>query len=103
MNKTPETLKNIKARLNLSDAGLADYLGVTVHAVRKWCAGTRAPESSALRLIDVLAIVETMAPDVHAVLVPAVAVAAGPAAAPKRHGRPRRAAPAAPVAATPEA
>jgi hypothetical protein len=102
MNKTPETLKSIKARLNLSDAGLADYLGVTVHAVRKWCAGTRAPESSALRLIDVLAIVETMAPGVHAVLVPAGH--AGPAAAPKRTGRPRRAAPvAAPVAATPEA
>jgi predicted transcriptional regulator len=93
MNKTPETLKSIKARLNLSDNGLADYLGVTVHAVRKWCAGTRAPESSALRLIDVLALVETMAPDLHAVLIPAVH--GGQAAAPKR--------PDAPVAATPEA
>ena len=101
MNATPETLKSIKARLNLSDNGLADYLGVTVHAVRKWCAGTRAPESSALRLIDVLALVETMAPDVHAVLVPAGH--ADPAAAPKRPGRPRRAALAAPVADAPEA
>lgn len=68
---TPDTLKTLKARYGFSDQGLADYLGVSVHAARKWINGTRQPESSAARLVEVLSIVETLAPGVHAALIPA--------------------------------
>jgi DNA-binding transcriptional regulator YiaG len=67
---TPDTLKALKTRLGLSDQGLADYLGVSVHAARKWLNGTRQPESSAARLVEVLGIIEALAPNVHAAMVP---------------------------------
>ena len=67
----PDTIKALRARHNLSEAATADYLGVTVHALRKWANGTRAPESSALRLIEVLAMVEALAPGLHAAMLPA--------------------------------
>ena len=67
---TPDTLKALEARLSLSQQSAADYLGVTIHAYRKWRNGTRAPESSAVRLIEVLGMVEALAPDLHAAMLP---------------------------------
>lgn len=78
----PETIKALRARHNLSELATAEYLGVTVHALRKWANGTRAPESSALRLIEVLAMVEALAPGLHAAMLPARAELAAPAPAP---------------------
>ena len=68
---TPDTFKALEARLGLSQQSAADYLGVTIHAYRKWRNGTRAPESSALRLIEVLGMVEALAPALHAAMLPA--------------------------------
>lgn len=87
---TPETLKKTRQRLNLAPAGFAAYLGVSVHTLTKWENGTRAAPGIAARLLDVLATVETLAPGLHAAMLPAPA---GPLAK-RRRGR---AAPAAPT------
>jgi transcriptional regulator with XRE-family HTH domain len=63
---TPAQLAAIAQRLNLSTQALADYLGVPVHTLTKWQNGTRTPPAVAARLLAVLAIVETLAPDLHA-------------------------------------
>jgi len=68
-NPIPDTLKALELRLSLSHEGAAAYLGVTIHAYRKWRNGTRNPEGSALRLLEVLGFLETLAPDVHQAIV----------------------------------
>ena len=57
-------------RLNLTDTQGAQYLGVPVHTLRKWLNGTRAPNAAAVRLLDVLGTIETLAPDIHEHLMP---------------------------------
>ena len=54
-----------KTRLNLSPADLAAYLGVARPTADKWTKGERQPPAVALRLLDVLALVEMTLPDVH--------------------------------------
>jgi len=68
-NPIPDTLKALENRLGLSQDGAANYLGVTIHAYRKWRNGTRNPETSALRLLEVLGFLETLAPDIHSAVV----------------------------------
>jgi DNA-binding transcriptional regulator YiaG len=58
-------------RLNLSDNQAADYLGVPVFTVRKWRTGERVPAAVVARLLDVLGLVETLAPEIHFHLLPA--------------------------------
>ena len=62
--------KALRTRLGLSPQGLADYLGLTVHAVRKIENGTREPSGPVLRLIQVLGTLEALAPEIHAMLLP---------------------------------
>ena len=70
-------------RLNLDETRAADYFGVPVFTLRKWCSGERQPGAAVLRLLDVLGMVEALAPGLHAALIP-------PASAPKRpRGRPK--------------
>lgn len=57
-------------RLNLSESRAADYLGVPVYTLRKWRTGERAPAAVALRLLDVLELLEAIAPALHAGLLP---------------------------------
>lgn len=57
-------------RLSLSEARAADYLGVPVYTLRKWRTGERAPAAVALRLLDVLELLEAIAPALHAGLLP---------------------------------
>lgn len=70
--KTPHgpAFKALRARLGLSPQGLGDYLGLTVHAVRKIENGTREPSGPVLRLVAVLGTVEALAPGLHAALMP---------------------------------
>ena len=63
---TPAQLAAIAQRLHLSTNSLADYLGVPVHTLTKWQNGTRTPPAVAARLLAVLALIETLAPDLHA-------------------------------------
>ena len=59
-----------RQRLVLTQPRMAAYLGVPVATYQSWEMGVREPSSSALRLLDVLGIVEALAPGVHAQLVP---------------------------------
>lgn len=69
VNPIPDTLKALELRLRLSPEGAAEMLGVTIHAYKKWRNGTRNPEGSALRLLEVLGFLETLAPDIHHAIV----------------------------------
>ena len=70
-------------RLNLDEPRAAGLLGVPVFTLRKWTAGTRAPSAAAVRLLDVLVTLDTLAPALLDALTP-------PASAPKRpRGRPK--------------
>lgn len=57
-------------RLGLDEARAAAYLGVPVFTFRKWATGTRKPAASAVRLLEVLGMIEALAPALHAGLVP---------------------------------
>jgi DNA-binding transcriptional regulator YiaG len=57
-------------RLNLSELRAAAYLGVPVFTYRKWCTGEREPGAAVSRLLDVLGMVEAMAPALHGGFLP---------------------------------
>ena len=57
-----------RQRLVLTQPRMAAYLGVPVATYQSWEMGVREPSASALRLLDVLGIVEALAPGVHAEL-----------------------------------
>lgn len=65
-----ETLRGLMARHSLDRVQTAALLGVPVFTLRHWLAGTRTPTSSAIRLLSVLCVLETLAPDLLAALVP---------------------------------
>ena len=58
------------ARLELTAQGAADYLVVPVTPIRKWIDCTRTPGAAVIRLLDVLGIVEAIAPSIHAAMLP---------------------------------
>ena len=59
----------LRVRLGLTHAQMAAYLGVGVPTYRKWEMGTRLPTAAVSRLIDVLGLIETHAPALHARLI----------------------------------
>ena len=63
-------LSTTMERLGLTAQGAADYLGVPVTTIRKWIDGTRTPGAAVIRLLDVLGIVEAIAPSIHAAMLP---------------------------------
>jgi len=66
-----ETLRGLAARHSLDKVQTAALMGVSVFTLRHWQAGTRTPTASAVRLLSVLCLLETLAPDLLAALVPA--------------------------------
>ena len=66
-----DTLRGLAAKHSLDRVQTAALLGVPVFTLRHWLAGTRTPTASAVRLLSVLCLVETLAPDLLAALVPA--------------------------------
>lgn len=64
----PTRMTDARARLGLTPTRMAQYLGVPVFTYLKWERGQRAPNASALRLLDVLEMVEAHAPKLHAQL-----------------------------------
>lgn len=48
---TPTELKTLRKELRLTQSELAEKLGVTVHAVRKWEQGQRAIKGPALKIL----------------------------------------------------
>lgn len=66
------TLAALTQRHQLTEAQVAGLLGVPVFTLRKWQAGTRAPSAAAVRLLDVVCTLETLAPGLLAALIPPV-------------------------------
>ena len=64
-------LAALTARHQLTETQAAGLLGVPVFTLRKWQAGTRAPSAAATRLLDVLGMIEALAPALLAALIPA--------------------------------
>ena len=65
-----ERIKHTLERLHLDDTRGAAYLGVPVYTVRKWISGEREPGAAVARLLDVLGMVEAMAPALHGSFMP---------------------------------
>lgn len=61
-------LLGTRQRLGLSQPRMASYLGVSIPVYQSWETGLRDPSASVLRLLDVLGLVEALAPGVHAEL-----------------------------------
>jgi post-segregation antitoxin (ccd killing protein) len=66
-----ERVRHTLERLHLDDTRGAAYLGVPVYTVRKWVTGEREPGAAVARLLDVLGLVEAMAPALHNSFMPA--------------------------------
>lgn len=69
-NPLPELIQETKDRLGLTFTELSEYWGVPVPTIVKWKNGSRYPSSATLRLIEVLQMIETLAPDIHRAMVP---------------------------------
>jgi post-segregation antitoxin (ccd killing protein) len=65
-----ERVRHTLERLHLDDTRGAEYLGVPVYTVRKWITGEREPGAAVARLLDVLGMVEAMAPALHGSFMP---------------------------------
>lgn len=57
-------------RHQLSETGAAALLGVPVYTLKKWTTGERGPGAATIRLLEVLGIVEALAPSLFGVLAP---------------------------------
>lgn len=60
----------LRNRLNLTNTQAADYLGISVHTYIKWQSGERTPPAVAMRLLDVMGSLETIAPAIHDYFLP---------------------------------
>ena len=70
--KTPvfPALAALIERHQLTDTQAASLLGVPVFTLRKWTNGTRSPGAAAVRLVEVLGILDALAPDLLGHLMP---------------------------------
>ena len=69
-----ERVRHTLDRLHLDDTRGAAYLGVPVYTVRKWITGEREPGAAVARLLDVLGMVEALAPALHGSFMPAQSI-----------------------------
>lgn len=60
----------LMTRLSLDEPRAAAYLGVPVYTLHKWVTGERTPNAAVLRLLDVLGMIEALAPALHQSLIP---------------------------------
>jgi hypothetical protein len=71
-------------RLGLDEPRAAEYFGVPVYTWRKWSTGEREPGAAVARLLEVLGMIEALAPNLHHSFLPRLTI---------RPTRGRRAAP----------
>jgi DNA-binding transcriptional regulator YiaG len=62
-------LKEMSERLNLTDKQMAKYIGVPLNTYLKWVKGEREPNTSAIRLIEVLEMIELFCPNLTKILI----------------------------------
>ena len=58
-------MMTLRRGYGLSAAAMARYMGVPVFTYRKWEAGTREPNASVVRLLEVLRLISDHAPRLH--------------------------------------
>ena len=63
-------LVDLMARLSLTEGQAAVYFGVPVFTFRKWASGERSLSAGVLRLIEIMGLVEALAPGLHQALLP---------------------------------
>ena len=72
-------LVDLMARLSLTEGQAAAYFGVPVFTFRKWANGERSLSAGVLRLVEIMGIIEAVAPGLHTALLPE----------PAKRGRPK--------------
>jgi hypothetical protein len=60
-----ERVRQTVDRLKLDEVQAAQYFGVPVFTVRKWCTGEREPGAAVARLLEVMGMLEALAPNLH--------------------------------------
>jgi hypothetical protein len=60
-----ERVRQTVDRLSLDEGQAAAYFGVPVYTVRKWCRGEREPGAAVARLLEVMGMLEALAPNLH--------------------------------------
>lgn len=60
-----DRVKQTVDRLGLSDTQAAQYFAVPVFTVRKWITGEREPGAAVARLLEVMGLLEALAPNLH--------------------------------------
>jgi DNA-binding transcriptional regulator YiaG len=65
-----ERIRATIERLGLSEKQASDYFGVPVPTLRKWCNAEREPSAATHRLIEILGMIEALAPAIHQSLLP---------------------------------
>ena len=60
-----ERVRQTVDRLNLDEAQAAQYFAVPVYTVRKWLTGEREPGAAVARLLEVMGLLEALAPNLH--------------------------------------
>jgi hypothetical protein len=60
-----ERVRQTVDRLNLDEGQAAAYFGVPVYTVRKWLTGEREPGAAVARLLEVMGLLEALAPNLH--------------------------------------
>lgn len=76
-------IRGTVARLGFTEFHAAEYFGVPLNTYRKWANGEREPGAAVGRLVEVLGMIEAIAPDLHRSFLP---TSIAPPA--KRRGRP---------------
>ena len=61
-------------RLGLSEVQAAQYFAVPVFTVRKWLSGEREPGAAVARLLEVMGLLEALAPNLHQSFLPRLTV-----------------------------
>ena len=79
-----KTLTHLSVRQNLDQPKMADLFGVPVNTMRHWLAGTRDPNAVAVRLLEVLTLVETLDPGLFDAIVQTNVVERRPPGRPKK-------------------
>jgi DNA-binding transcriptional regulator YiaG len=67
---TKAAIHALRERTRFTPQEVAEYLGVSVHLVRKWESGTREFNPTVARLFKLLGLVRDLAPDVHSIMLP---------------------------------
>jgi DNA-binding transcriptional regulator YiaG len=65
LDPTAARIKSVMERRGMNQAAMAKYLGVPQGTIANWLLGTRKPNKVVNRLLDVLGMVEVMAPGIH--------------------------------------